>query len=607
MFRLKTVFVSLMILCQFSGAWANEPLVYSANAIYTAVQIGANQRFYQRALANHSYVVRNLRGLQGAVGESVMHTMLTDRHLGGSWRQINPKFGQPGPHGFDGFYVKYEKGHPKELFIGEAKYNSSRLAPTDGGQMGTRWVGKRLATQVNAFGQAANAVGRGDIEYASAPTGENTNLLRLRVKDRSGNNRRVLFWWEKKGGHNVLNVDTNGRDISKESIHETLKEHQKLFQSNLDALKHGDIPYRGRIYKNIKFAGNDVSYIIIDAATNQKIDKIDTRNLSDKQRIRILANVRKAAGDFIAHRLGISRQNAREIVKILSKKLPMAELLSTKGNKALRQEIIKAQVENGVSCQEARRRADKLLKPTAESQRAVRREFALHTARGAAVAGVMGFLIDAATQFWRTGQVDLGRTAKTAAFTMVSSFVGQYAGHYALNTSIGQSVISRTARLLHVRVGTVAEVGGGIVSSLIGAYGAYALGLTDLATANRTVLTSAVALVGSKAVVAGVTWTVSTFGTAGTGTAIAALSGGAASNATYAWIGKAAGASLLKGMGISISSMAVGGFVLGGIGIFASILIGSFISSSGEGLSAEQMAQQRELMRGHLDIAQLSL
>ena len=598
------------LLCFCSAAWASEPLIYGANAIYTATRIRANQNFYQRAVAAQSYVVKNQRHLKGDVGESVMHTLLTDRHLGGTWVQTNPKFAQPGRQGFDATYVRYENGHPRKLFIGEAKYGSSQLGKTkDGLQMSGTWVRKRLATQVNGLGKAANAVRRGDVTFSSS--GKNENAMQLRAFDKDGNSRKISVWWERKGGRDVLNVDTNGRDIPKENVRNALKEVQKLYQDNLTALRRGEILYSGRVFKNIRFTGNDVMLDIVDMSDGRKTGHFNTSNpkISNYQKKRIIAAVRKVTRDHFVTLMGLSEQNAKKIVQLISKNMTVEALLSIRGSNALRRELIKAQMENGVSRIEAQRQADKLLKLSKEGQHALRRTFAIRTARDAAYAGVTGALIDIASQFWRSGTVDWERTIKTAAFTAVTSGIGQYAGHYALNSAFGRRVVAHTARLLHVRAGTVAEVGGGIVTSLIGAYGAYALGQIDLETANRMAATSTAALIGSKVVVAGVTGLVATFGTAGTGTAIATLSGAAATKATLAAIGtlghSAIGTSIASAVGIS--SVAMGGLVLGGVGFIAYMLFDALFSPSEGELIAEQMARQRELLRGHLDIARYGI
>ena len=551
--------LALAFLC--GTAWASEPLVYVGNALYTSHLVGKNQNYYQQTLKSQPFYYKKLNIMKGDIGEGVMHTMLTDRHLGGSWVQTNPKFAQPGRQGFDATYVKYKDGHPTDLFIGEAKYNTATLIKTqDGYEMSQAWVHKRLTTQVNAFGKAANAVHRGNFTYTSSGS-NGENAMTLRAFDASGKSRKISVWWDKKNGREVLNVDTNGRDIPKENVRSALKEVQKLYRDNLTALNRGEPAYRGRIYKNIQYDGKNVTYDIVDVTGNRETRHVDTRTMSESQRARVVKTVNKRIDSYLKSK-NISASDTRRLKKMLDGNMTLDEAFA------------------------------------AMNRRAAHIAFAKHTAWNAATAGAKSVIYNIVDQLWHNGRVDWGQTVKIAAFTTASSAVGQYAGHYALNSAVGQRAINKAAKLLHVGSGAVAEVGGGIVTSLIGAYGSYALGQIDLATANRMAATSTVAVIGSKAAIAGVTWAVASYGAAGTGTAIATLHGAVAAKATLAAIGTlghtAVGTSIagaLGGLGISASVIG-GGVILPLIGYGAYKLIDWMLSPSEEELRAQALAEQ---------------
>ncbi len=117
----------------------------------------------------------------------------------------------------------------------------------------------------------------------------------------------------------------------------------------------------------------------------------------------------------------------------------------------------------------------------------------------------------------------------------------------------------------------LSSVAGGLATSGILSYGAYFAGYSDLKTANRQMLIGSASTGAGAAVTCGAMWVATTWGTAGTGTAISSLSGAAASNAALAWLGggivasggggMAAGAAVLTGgAAVAIAGIAVAGY-----------------------------------------------
>ncbi|HET8728192.1 MAG TPA: hypothetical protein VFO41_11825 [Alphaproteobacteria bacterium] len=88
--------------------------------------------------------------------------------------------------------------------------------------------------------------------------------------------------------------------------------------------------------------------------------------------------------------------------------------------------------------------------------------------------------------------------------------------------------------------------------------------------ASRIISTAGGKLTGVAAA-AGVTGLVGAFGTASTGTAIAGLSGAAASTATLYWIGSLVGGGVALG-GAAVGGVAIGAGVLGGLGLRRAVI-----------------------------------
>ena len=114
--------------------------------------------------------------------------------------------------------------------------------------------------------------------------------------------------------------------------------------------------------------------------------------------------------------------------------------------------------------------------------------------------------------------------------------------------------------------GIIPGTAAALVANAIFAYGQYFLGNGTIEAANRSMMIGSSAIIGGVLAKSAIFGLVATYGTASTGTAIASLSGAAATKATLAVLGGGTLAS--GGMG------ATGGLVLlGGVGVIVVVVL----------------------------------
>ena len=157
--------------------------------------------------------------------------------------------------------------------------------------------------------------------------------------------------------------------------------------------------------------------------------------------------------------------------------------------------------------------------------------------RGVPVAIAAGVAFDLAMQLvavLRGGAIDGGAVVHSVARTSATSAAGYYV---ARQTHARLLLISeRMTTTVAVPAGLL-SFGAGALSVVAISAGQWALGLIDRAAAVRTGVSGLACVGGGALFNAGLFATASTFGSAGTGTAIATLHGAAAKSATLAWIG----------------------------------------------------------------------
>ena len=163
--------------------------------------------------------------------------------------------------------------------------------------------------------------------------------------------------------------------------------------------------------------------------------------------------------------------------------------------------------------------------------------FAAH----AGTTSIIAVAVDAGLQYFSTGNID----TEKLLFTGGTVFVGTLGAQYLEAGLIQWTVTQGMFKSLGHAFGCSASLLGSAFSSAAGAffigtlfvYGSWYMGYVDLDTANRMTVASGIGtglvLVASWGTFAAI----SAWGTASTGTAIASLSGAAATNATFALLG----------------------------------------------------------------------
>jgi len=185
---------------------------------------------------------------------------------------------------------------------------------------------------------------------------------------------------------------------------------------------------------------------------------------------------------------------------------------------------------------------------------------------------ILGGGLELANSVVITQTIDWERVGGMALLSGASNYMNNFT-----SVVIQQALVNNHSQLLAILVPNqvsaplLGGASGSVIAGAVFSYGAYFLGYSDLKTANRNMMATSL---GATAGVLGSAATfglVSTFGAASTGTAIASLSGAAATNATLAWIG---GGSLAAGGGGVAAGATIlsGGAALIAIGVGAGIM-----------------------------------
>jgi len=454
--------------------------------------------------------VLNPTALRGSLGENVASKAFMKNVLAktGNWQSVTPR---SGPQGLDHLFIKTDQnGIPRQLLVGESKYNTSPLGTTkDGTQMGERWTNKRLSALGTRYLSVAQETG---IKIAAVPLSPNRQITVV-LK----NGQTVHFWKESSQAAWKF----SGSESQLAEAQKLAKNYGVLFQ---DA-GHGQITYRSRIF-NIIPRGNDLEIAIYDA-----------KNLNGR------------------HLKGLIPTGTIKLPNALSGKglIPRDDLARTFQSKL------------GYSDAQAREVADKLVKEYNAKQlmRPVSLPKSVLGSSGIAAVAVAG--LDAIFQYVTTGQVDAGRLALSGGSALLGVAAGQgiQIGLDRLldNRRVGSlaAPLNCSARGLTT---SLSAFGGGVIATALFSYGSYFLGYSDLRTANRGMIAGTAGAAAGGLATWGAMSAVAAWGTASTGTAIAGLSGAAAQGATLAWFG--GGAVAAGGGGIAGGGMvlAAGGGVV---------------------------------------------
>jgi len=462
-----------------------------------------------------SYVVRNV--FKGSFGESIAEKSYIDAYLtkSGHWQSITPR---AGPQGLDHLFIKTKNGVIQDVMVGESKFNTSALNKNtrDGIQMGDEWIGKRLKRLAWRYNQVSqlSEIGLGKPPLNSA------RKLCVVLK----NGKKVYFWtdgykWKFSG---------TGAELSEAKLRAS------QYGNYFDRASAGLVRCRSRVF-NIVPKGNDVEIRIYDAKN------IANGNLHAAKPQAVL----KFEGALLSKGVISESEMAAQIQRKL-----------------------------GLSDADSIAYARRVLKQY--NSRALMGEFSLAKSVivNSATATAVGAAIDAAIQLIGTGEIDYAALGMNAGGVFLGSTAGQLT-HIALTRPVAYNLVQRISGPLHcstpMATSLLSSMAGGVATSAFLSYGAYFLGYADLKTANRQMIIGTASTGAGAAFTCGAMWVATTWGTAGTGTAISSLSGAAASNAAMAWLGggtvasggggMAAGAAVLTGgAAIAIASVAVIGY-----------------------------------------------
>ncbi len=460
--------------------------------------------------------VMGTTGTKGIIGESIATNkfLQTTLQKTGNWYAISPRIGK---QGIDHIFLKInpETAHPKGIIVGESKYNTSLLGKTkDGLQLTSHWTNPRLRAMGTRYYQLSQVT-----EVRKLPVFGGQHEMKIVLK----NGKEVCFW------------RANSKDTWKFSGSlKELQEAQKLakvYGQYLSAAGTGKVVYRSRLFQIVP-KGNDITIVIKDASELDVLQRAS--KLPETQRI--------VLHDVLREKL--PKDVEREIAKSLKGKFPSYS----------EKEI--AQLAKKINST-----AKDVLTPYGKLQ--MLGTFATH----AGISSIAAVIIDASIQYFATKKV----TPEKLLVTGGTVFLGTL-GAQSLEVGLTQwSVTQGLFKSLGHALGCSTSLLGSAFSSATGAffvgallsYTSWYMGYVDLKTANRMTIASGIGIGLSLAAKWGTLAAISAWGTASTGTAIASLSGAAATNATLAFLG---GGSLAAGGG----GIALGKLVLtGGVAIVA--------------------------------------
>lgn len=510
-----------LAVCVFAIDIAMAGTVMRANEVGAASFVGAAATALARAdvaLARSCIVANHIKGDFGesVAGNAILKSFLEKE---GRWSAITPRSGRKG---LDHLFIKtYKSGKISQILVGESKYGTSTLNNTADGFQGSRtYVNKRLAVLAKRYEQLSQTQ---SFRFGKAPVDPNRELC---VKLPSG--KKVYFWREKAGGEWYF----TGTREELAQARELLPNYAAAFNDAANGV--GRIAkFRSRVF-HIVPKGNDVEINIYDGT------KIPNGNM------KAAVPINKKPIVINGALLDKNVTSDRELAAVLKRKLHYddAEALATA--KYLREH------NNPKSLM---------------AKFSLVRKLAVNSAIAAGVAAATDF----AAQLLSRDGIDVAPLALSAGSVFVGTLAGQGA-HIALINRKPRAFIKRISGPLRCSAAAtttvISSVAGGAVVSALMSYGSYFLGWSNLKDANRNMVIGTTASVAGAGTAAGVLTLVGAYGTASTGTAISALSGAAATNASLAWLG---GGSVAAGGGGVAAGTAVltGGVIIVVIGVAA--------------------------------------
>ncbi len=465
-----------------------------------------------RADEAFAHAVLNPLAVKGGLGESLAERVYLDSVLGRSrWQSLTPR---SGPQGLDHVFIKTDKtGRPVDLMVAESKFSSSLLGMTaDGVQMGTRWTTRRLLALGSRYADAALA----ESAMVSPCPLSARHVCKVQLPDGSSG----CFW--RYHAKEAWKYDGTAESLA------AARKQAGLYGEYLQAAGQGTISYGTRIF-HIQPDGSDL-FVTVRRADNLQ-SAVGVRTLPKTEEF-VLKNAWDTKGQITA-------EVRDDIARTLMRKCGFAE-------------------------GEARDFSNRLCRHAAAGELAEPFSMGSYLARNAALMGGAAALLDMTLQLGTTGTIHAGHTLESAGIATLGGAAALGAEQLAMRYAAARSAMSSVAPTALGRT----LLRGGAAFALVDASAGYvrvALGNGTMQEANRNALMASGASLGGALTGSAALSLMAAYGTASTGTAIATLSGAAATNASLAAFG--GGAVAAGGGGMALGAAALGGIVtLGAIG-----------------------------------------
>lgn len=496
-----TVLMAMFSYCSV-GRYSAKDIEVSAASLSAAT---ASALSHADVALARSYIVQN--DFKGCFGESIAEKSFTREFLSksGNWKSVTPRSGR---QGLDHLFVKTKSGAITDIMVCESKFNTSNLGRLTNGewQMGDWWVRDRLRKLGNGYTLASNRKISG---FRKAPLG---TARKYAVELKNG---KMVYFWSKGKGWFFTG--------SKAELQEARSRSANWGRAFLKAYA-GELKYRGRIFKIIP-RGSDAEVVIYDS---KKVVNGNLKSATPTGGIRLKGAL--SSWDAVS---------AKDLASQIQRKSGLSDADSI---------IIAKKVLDQNSVRELM------------GEYSLTKTVAMNTLK----ATVLGVALDAGIQLLLTQDLDGKMLSLSAGGVAFGATVGQVT-HMALTRPTGYYAVKKISGPLRITTPTatslVSSVAGGVATSAVLSYGAYFLGYGDLKTANRQMIIGSASAGAGAAFTSGAMLMASTYGVAGTGTAISSLSGAAATNASLAWLG---GGTVASGGG----GMAAGAAVLTGGALF---------------------------------------
>ena len=484
----------------------------SASAGFTTINVRADVA-YARSFLTQTH-------LKGTMGEFFAERFFLnnqlEQNIRGNWVALNPR---TGPQGLDHLFMKTGKNGHLYWMVGESKYGSSQLGTTVDGvrQLSTQWT----ADRIQKLGQQYSMLATQNVDLKALP-----HVAPKAQFDIPLNGKIVSFW-----------KDSNNNWFFSGTADE-LKQAQEMAQKMGNNLTSANCNIRVRLF-HIEAVGNDLKITLYQVKPSEvttisnmtpssefTVKGILGKNISDK-------DFKKAVAAALKNKFpNLSDEELREMADDIVKKYKGGEFL--------------------------------------QNPRPLWQTLTMQSLLAAGIAGT----IDAAAQLLFSRKIEFGHTFVAAGSAGIGTATGQIISIVLLKTQTGNQVVRSVSSFLNLGTGmtrsALSGLGGGIITSILMAYGSYAFGYCDIRQANRSAIAGTAGSVAGTAVGFGVPALVAHFATCGTGAAISTLHGAAATNATLAWLGF--GTVTNGGLGVAGGAFLLGGYVVAA-GIAVSMLV----------------------------------